>query len=1168
MPPRPAPIIVPPPTNNADSIFYVHPSEGPSSLTVTPQFNGSNYLAWSRFMRRALGAKNKLSFIDGTLPIPDEHDLNCAAWEHCNHLIHSWIIGSVSDSIAQTLVFHDTAIDAWEDLRERFAKVDRIRISTLRASLNNLKQSNKSVLDYFTDMRMLWEELNSHRPMPHCTCIHQCVARLCVLHGITILLMDPLPSMNKVYSLVIQEESNHSLHNFLPLNSIDDSDVIVNVVDTKKYQNHGKGPATSAKGKDTRHCTYCDKAGHTVDACYKKHGYPNPRSYNNANSINVEGGNGVTSNGATDDLVLIISIPHPLLTQDLKSKRMIGLGDHMDGLYKLSFNLTTPIPPPFPTLVNHTHSSPIPNTTFDCFSNLTCNKDSSAGHAQTIPTIALWHFRFGHLSHNRLSHMINVYPSITCDNKAICDVCHFAKQKKLPYASSKSHAKFFFELLHFDIWGPLAISSVHGHKYFLTIVDDFSRFVWIILLKNKFDVSTHVQSFITMIETQYRVTPKIIRSDNGPEFLLNTFFASKGILHQRSCVENPQQNGRVERKHQHILNVGRALLFQSKLPNTFWSYAVSHAVFLINRVTTSVLHQKSPYQLLYDSIPDISLYKVFGCLCFASTLSSHRTKLDPRARKSVFLGYKTGYKGYVLYDLYSNEIFISRNVTFYEHILPYTVTSPSMTKSWNYTPSFTIPQPSSTSPTTTTTLPIITPSPTPDILSTPSAHDIAPLPPTPSSTTSLSPTNPIPSTSIQPRQSTRPKTTPSYLKDYICSFITDHPSINSSGILYPLSSYHSYHNLKAMQTELSALDSTGTWLLVDRPPHVKPIGCRWVYKVKHNADGTIERYKARLVAKGYNQIEGLDYFDTYSQVAKLTTVRLVLALASINHWNLHQLDVNNAFLHGDLQEDVYMTPPPNINAKPNQVCKVVKSLYGLKQASCKWYEKLTSILVSHHYKQAPSDHSLFIKQTPTSFTILLVYVDDILLAGNSLSEFAHIKQVLNTAFKIKDLGIHKYFPCLEVAHSKSGVSLCQRKYCLDLLHDYGLSGCNPASTPSDPSIKLYNDSSPPFEDIPAYRRIVGRLLYLNTTRPDITFITQQLSQFLSSPTHTHYNAALRVLRYLKGCPGRGLFFDRSSPLHLQGFSDADWAGCKDTRRSISGQCFFLGHSLISWRTKK
>jgi hypothetical protein len=250
MPPRQALIIVPPPANNADSIFYVHPSEGPNSLTVTPQFNGSNYLAWSRSMCRALGAKNKLSFIDGTLPIPDEHDLDRTAWERCNHLIHSWIINSVSDSIAQTLVFHDTAIDAWEDLRERFPKVDRIRISTLRASLNNLKQGNKSVFDYFT-LRMLWEELNSHRPMPHCTCIHQCRCEamraaqnyriedqiIQFLTGLNdsfgvvktqILLMDPLPSMNKVYSLVIQEENNNSLNNSMPINSIDDSDVLVN----------------------------------------------------------------------------------------------------------------------------------------------------------------------------------------------------------------------------------------------------------------------------------------------------------------------------------------------------------------------------------------------------------------------------------------------------------------------------------------------------------------------------------------------------------------------------------------------------------------------------------------------------------------------------------------------------------------------------------------------------------------------------------------------------------------------------------------------------------------------------------------------------------------------------------------------------------------------------
>jgi hypothetical protein len=350
---------------------------------------------------------------------------------------------------------------------------------------------------------------------------------------------------------------------------------------------------------------------------------------------------------------------------------------------------------------------------------------------------------------------------------------------------------------------------------------------------------------------------------------------------------------------------------------------------------------------------------------------------------------------------------------------------------------------------------------------------------------------------------------------------------------------------------------------------VKPIGCRWVYKIKRHADGSIERYKARLVAKGYNQVEGLDYFDTYSPVAKITTVRMVIALASIHNWVIHQLDVNNAFLHGDLKEDVYMTLPPGFKTShPTKVCKLVKSLYGLKQASRQWNEKLNTFLLQLHFVQASSDHSLCTRKSATSFIVLLVYVDDVIITGTSLLEIQAIKSALHHSFRIKDLGQLKYFLGLEVAHSQAGISLCQRKYCIDLLADSGLLGAKPASTPSDPSVKLYNDDSRPYQDISSYRRLVGRLLYLNATRPDITFITQQLSQFLSAPTIAHFTAATRVLHYLKSYPGRGIFFPRDSSLHLIGFSDADWAGCKDTRRSISGQCFFLGKSLISWRTKK
>jgi len=281
------------------------------------------------------------------------------------------------------------------------------------------------------------------------------------------------------------------------------------------------------------------------------------------------------------------------------------------------------------------------------------------------------------------------------------------------------------------------------------------------------------------------------------------------------------------------------------------------------------------------------------------------------------------------------------------------------------------------------------------------------------------------------------------------------------------------------------------------------------------------------------------------------------------------MDLNNAFLDGDLQEDVYIIVPQGVNTtKTNQVCKLMKSLYGLKQGFRKWYEKITSLLLHHQYSQSTSDHSLFIKHTDTSFTMLLVYVDDVIIAGNLLHEFQHIKTILHSSFKIKDLGQLKYFLRLEVAHSSQGISLCQRKYCIDLLTDSGHLASKPVSTPSEPSCKLHQDYSAPYTDVPSCIRLIGRLIYLTNTRSDITFATQQLNQFLSSPTEKHFSAATRILKYLKKCLGQGLFFPRDSSLSISGFSNVDWAGCLDSRRSISGQWFFLGTSLISCRTKK
>jgi hypothetical protein len=294
-----------------------------------------------------------------------------------------------------------------------------------------------------------------------------------------------------------------------------------------------------------------------------------------------------------------------------------------------------------------------------------------------------------------------------------------------------------------------------------------------------------------------------------------------------------------------------------------------------------------------------------------------------------------------------------------------------------------------------------------------------------------------------------------------------------------------------------------------------------------------------------------------------------MALAASQGWPLFQLDVNTAFLHGDLNEEVYMQPPLGLELpQSNLVCKLQRSLYGLKQASRQWNAKLTETLLSSGYNQSKADYSLFTKKTITGFTAILVYVDDLVLGGTDTAEIDQLKTLLDHKFSIKDLGCLKYFLGFEVARSKTGISLCQRKYTLDLLESTGLLATKPCPTPMQPQLQLHKTSGTPISDPTAYRRLIGRLLYLTHSRPEISYAVSKLSQFLDAPTDLHMLAGLHVLKFLKNHPGQGLFFSSSSSLTLKGYSDSDWGACPDTRRSTTGFCFFIGTSLVSWKSKK
>ncbi|GJZ95525.1 putative RNA-directed DNA polymerase [Tanacetum coccineum] len=373
-----------------------------------------------------------------------------------------------------------------------------------------------------------------------------------------------------------------------------------------------------------------------------------------------------------------------------------------------------------------------------------------------------------------------------------------------------------------------------------------------------------------------------------------------------------------------------------------------------------------------------------------------------------------------------------------------------------------------------------------------------------------------------------------------------------------------------MSEEYRALMKNGTWTLVPPVSNANVVDCKWVYKLKRDQHGAITRYKARLVAKGCNQQAGIDYHETFSPVVKPTTIRVVLSLAVSHGWSLRQLDVQNAFLHGDLKETVYLRQPPGFvdPAKPHHLCLLHKSLYGLKQAPRAWFQRLSKALHLLGFKGSTTDPSLFIHSSAGTFLYMLVYVDDIILTGNNDTAIEHVVKSLSSTFALQDMGPLSYFLGIEVKSNGLDVILSQKQYILEILTKAGLSQSKPVFSPCSTTAPLTLGDSPIFGNPFRYRQVVGALQYLTLTRPDITFAVNKVCQFMHTPTEKHWSAVKRILRYLRGTLNHGLLFKRASGCTLHAYTDADWAGCPDDRRSTGGFAIYLGSNLVSWSARK
>ncbi|KAL5762227.1 hypothetical protein ACOSP7_018491 [Xanthoceras sorbifolium] len=778
--------------------------------------------------------------------------------------------------------------------------------------------------------------------------------------------------------------------------------------------------------------------------------------------------------------------------------------------------------------------------------------------ASVLSSLSLWHSRLGHISFSRLRSLISSghLGSIT-DEHFDCISCPLAKQHALPFNNSDSTSHAPFDLIHSDIWGPSPTTTVGGSKYFVIFVDDYSRYTWLYLLHSRSELSKTYFDFANMIKTQFSKTIKIFRTDNAMEYkdasFLN-FLHQNGTICHRSCPGTSQQNGRAERKHRHILETVRALLISSACPERFWGEAALTAVYTINRVPSPVIDNQTPYERLYGTPPTYQNLKVFGCSCFVLLQPHEHTKLEPRSCLCCFLGYGIEHKGYRCWDPISNRLRISRHVVFWEHKMFSTMSKFHV--SHNASLNFFIDP----------TIPLF-----PDDINPDTSHETQTSAsdctlPTPELSEPLA--DPVPESSHHSvphvRQSNRVRTPSVKLRDFHCfsTIISLHePQSYKEASSNPVWQ-------QAMAEELQALDKTHTWDMVDLPSNKTAVGCKWVYKIKTKFDGSVERHKARLVAKGFTQEYGIDYEETFAPVARLTSVRSLLAVAAVRRWNLFQMDVKNAFLNGDLTEEVYMKPPPGYDSPPNKVCRLRRALYGLKQAPRAWFAKFSTTIQQFGFLSSAYDSALFIRKTDHGCIFLLLYVDDMIITGDDVTGISDLKDFLRQHFEMKDLGHLSFFLGLEVSSDSNGFYLSQAKYVSDLLARAGLTDSKTTANPLEANVKLTPLEGIPLRDPTLYRQLVGSLVYLTVTRPDIAYAVHVVSQFMTAPHSTHFAAILHILRYLKGTMFHGLHFSAHSSLDLQAYSDADWAGDPTDRRSTTGFCFFLGDSLISWRSKK
>lgn len=1181
------------------------------------KLNGENYFVWKYRMEHFL-KREKLWKVISTNPVPTFDEANTDeedAWKESDEMALSWLVALVDDSQLGYVRDRKTAIDAWTALRNQHEKANMSnRVTIIRQICGKRLSEDDNIEQRMAEFIELFQRLNDLGDKAEDSW------KIAMLFSTLPPSYDPLVSALEAraddeltFSMVVQKLIAEYKRR-LERGDVKAADSVLRTV----------GAPTASKSSRETTCYFCKGTGHMKKDCPKYKSWKKKKddaadnqkantvqeskdeflfaisnggkadwivdsgatchvacdkrwfvamdaassdlTVANGQKILVEGkgtcqvefvnASGGVSSAKLTDVLYSPAIKGNLLSvrkliekgfavnfikngcEIRRQNQQIAIADDSSGLYKLR--------------QPHKAYTMVCEHKANCIHNL--------------------HRVFGHRDPAAIKEMCSkgMIDGITIDECGIkqqCEVCLKAKLTRLPFPKqSMSKSNKALDLIHTDVCGPMQTTSPSGKRYILTMIDDFSRYTTIYLLKEKSEVEGKIKEYVAMVENKFMYKPKVMRSDRGGEYIgASKYVKERGIQIQYTAPYTPEQNGVAERKNRTLVEMARCMLVDADLPYSFWAEAVNTANYLQNRLPSRSVGA-TPYELWNGNKPRLDKCAVFGSRCYVHVPTEKRRKLDNTGKEMIFVGYDENSKAYRCFDRTDRKLVISRDVKFIRQ------------ESSNLPMDELFTERASTE---------VNEQPQAVIDEEQLVDADASLEQSDSEYESFVNDSvgegveerdrtivnqQVPHTE-QPRRSQRSNkgVPPNRLIEEIN--VIEEKIIEPRSFAEAIRSKQAVEWKRAMEDEMDSLKRNGTWTFCSLPEGRTAIGCKWVFKLKTGEDGKIKRFKARLVAQGFSQKFGTDYDQVYAPVARQATFRTLLAIASSENYLVRHMDAKTAFLNGILKETIFMKQPPGFMVDNGMVCLLKRSLYGLKQAAKSWNDAIHEVLVSAEFIQSKADACLYLRKLNGDWSYLLIYVDDIVVVTKSIKSANQVKDIIASKFDLEDLGEIKFYLGMEISKSSDGFyQLCQSAYIDKVASDFGLADAKDSKVPMGAGYgKASGDENEVLLlDNNKYQSLIGCLLYISVnSRPDITASVSILAQRVSTPRQEDWHELKRVVRYLKATSKLRLVLgDTHNANKVIGYADASWAEHYSDRKSNSGYVFIVNGGTVSWACRK